>query len=54
MVNEIIGQFNKLPQYKQENILLFGLTGEENFEINIKLLKLVQNYILQTKRFLIK
>ena len=50
-VKEIIKRFDKLPQYKQEHILLFGLTGDENFEINIKIQKMVQNYILKTKRF---
>ena len=30
-VKEIIKRFDKLPQYKQEHILLFGLTGDEIF-----------------------
>ena len=45
--------FKQLPQYKQENILLFGIPGNEEDvkNINISLTKIVQNYILQTKRF---
>ena len=50
-VKEIIKHFDRLPQYRQENILLFGLNGDENFKANTQLQKLVQNYIMQTKRF---
>ena len=47
-VKEIIKKFDKLPQYKQEQILLFGLTDDENFNTNVKIQKLVQNYNLKT------
>ena len=52
-VKEIVKKFEKLPQYKQEQILLFGLTGDDNYDTNVKIQKLVQNYILKTKRFLL-
>ena len=53
LVSHHVPNFKQLPQYKQENILLFGIPGNEEDvkHINISLTKIVQNYILQTKRF---
>ena len=53
LVSHHVPNFKQLPQYKQENILLFGIPGNEEDvkNINISLTKIVQNYILQTKRF---
>ena len=53
LVSHHVPNFKQLPLYKQENILLFGQPGKEEDvkDINISLTKIVQNFILQTKRF---
>ena len=53
LVSHHVPNFKQLPLYKQENILLFGIPGHEEDvnATNIALTKIVQNYILQTKRF---
>ena len=52
-LSHYVPNFNQLPLYKQEHILLFGKPGKEEDvnNQNISITKLVQDYILQTKWF---
>ena len=44
----------RLSKIEQVDLLLFGIPDNEQFQTNIDLAKLVQTYIFQTKRFLIR
>ena len=53
-VEQHVAGFASLSQENKLNILLFGFLDNEKFPTNIKIMPLVQNYIIQTKRFLIR
>ena len=53
-VEQHVAGFASLSQENKLNILIFGFQDNEKFPTNIKIMPLVQNYIIQTKRFLIR
>ena len=53
-VNQLVTNFDRLSKIEQVDLLLFGIPNNEQFQTNIDLAKLVQTYIFQTKRFLIR
>ena len=53
-VNQLVTNFDHLSKIEQVDLLLFGIPDNEQFQTNIDLAKLVQTYIFQTKRFLIR
>ena len=53
-VNQLVTNFDRLSKIEQVDLLLFGIPDNEQFQTNIDLAKLVQTYIFQTKRFLIR
>ena len=53
-MNQLVANFDHLSKIEQVYLLLFGIPDNEQFQTNIDLAKLVQTYIFQTKRFLIR
>ena len=53
-VEQHVAGFASLSLENKLNILLFGFQDNEKFPTNIKIMTLVQNYIIQTKQFLIR
>ena len=53
-VEQHVAGFASLSQDNKLNTLLFGFPDNEKFPTNIKVMAIVQNYIIQTKRFLIR
>ena len=50
-VNQLVTNFNTMPKSKKLDLLLFGIPDNEQFFINKDVAKLVQTFIIQTKRF---
>ena len=53
-VSQSVTNFGCLSKNEQVDLLLFGIPDNEEFQTNIEICKLVQIYIIQTKRFLIR
>ena len=53
-VNQLVTNFERLSKTEQMDLLLFGIPDNEQFQTNIEISKLVQTYIIETKRFLIR
>ena len=53
-VNQYVSNFYTMTKTNKTELLLSGLPDNDQFEINRNVAKLVQLFILQTKRFLIR
>ena len=53
-VSQVVPEFDQMSKTKKLEILLFGFPDNDCFDLNIKLAKITQSYILQTKRFLVR
>ena len=53
-VKQLVTNFDRMSQQNKLDMLMFGYPDTDHLLINKKLTLLVQTYILQTKRFLIK
>ena len=51
-VSQLVTNFFQLPKFKKMEILLYGQQNSDHFDINLKIAKYVQTFILQSKRFL--
>ena len=51
-VGQLVANFDKMPKYKKLEILLYGILDNDEIELNKEIVKHVQTFILQTKRFL--
>ena len=51
-VGQLVANFDKMPKYKKLDILLYGILDNDEIELNKEIVKHVQMFILQTKRFL--
>ena len=51
-VSQLVTNFERLSKNEQVDILLFGFPDNEQFQTNIEISKLVQTFIIKTKRFL--
>ena len=53
-VSQLVTNFDRLSKTKKLDILLYGIKNNDDFETNLEIAKSVQNYIIHTKRFLIR
>ena len=53
-VSQLVTNFDRLSKTKKLDILLYGIQNNDDFETNLEIAKSVQNYIIHTKRFLIR
>ena len=53
-IAQVVPNFSNLPQYKQLDLLLNGYSNPDYHDENIEITKLIQKYILSSKRFLIR
>ena len=53
-VTQIVPQFPTMPQFQQENLLLYGFQNVELHDKSVEINKMIQKFNLQTKRFLIR
>ena len=53
-VSQLVTNFDRLSKTKKLDILLSGIPNNEEFDTNIKIAKIVQTFILDTKRFLMR
>ena len=53
-VSQLVPEFNQMSKTKKFEVLLFGFPNNDQFDLNIKIAKIVQTYILQAKRFLMR
>ena len=51
-VGQLVANFDKMPKYKKLEIFLYGILDNDEIELNKEIVKHVQTFILQTKRFL--
>ena len=53
-VGWLVTGFDRMSKTKQLDILLYGFLDNDCFDLNREIAKVVQSYILQTKRFLMR
>ena len=53
-VSQLVPEFDQMSKTKKLEVLLFGFPNNDQFDLNKKIAKIVQTYILQTKRFLMR
>ena len=53
-VGRLVAGFDQMSKTKRLDILLYGFPDNDCFDLNKEIAKVVQSYILQTKRFLMK
>ena len=53
-VSQLVPEFDQMSKTKKLEVLLFGFPNNDQFDLNIKIAKIVQTYIFQTKRFLMR
>ena len=53
-VNQYVTNFYTMSKTKKLQLLLFGISDNNHYDININVAKAMQSFILRTKRFLIR
>ena len=53
-VGRLVAGFDRMWKTKRLDILLYGFPDNDCFDLNREIAKVVQSYILQTKRFLMR